>query len=364
MKRNTCRNSSTASGSLGHQPERATAPEAKPLRLKKSWLWLLAASIGLSLAVPLALGGLGQFKLLDRFSWWAVILFTLLMVVSWWFNSWRIRMLLRVGGHWVSWREAVLTTASAEFAGVTTPGGVGMPATYIFLFHGLGVGVPQAVGLEGLIVVTDLVFYVTVMPLAALILLFEAGAQSNVLHLVAVIMLLVVGAAAVLWIIGRYYRRICIGIGRQMGKVSRLARYRYRLARATLQFVRSLRLLREMSWPQYLALYLITLGYWLPRYLLLFLIILLVGVAVPLSYLFLVQGALNLGSQIFLMPGGGGTVDAGYAAFLSPYLDRQTLALTLLVWRTCTFNWYLIVGGPIFLLKTGKAARDLLTKKV
>ena len=70
-----------------------------------------------------------------------------------------------------------------------------MPATYIFLFHRLGVGVPEAVGLEGLIVVTDLVFYVTVMPLAALILLFEVGAKPNVLHLVVVVMLVVVGAA-------------------------------------------------------------------------------------------------------------------------------------------------------------------------
>src|SRR4030042_4004707 len=183
------------------------------MRLKKSWLWLLAASIVLSLAVPLALGGFGQFKLLDRLPWWAALLFTLLMVVSWWFNSWRIRMLMRVGGRRMSWREAVLTTASAEFAGVTTPGGVGMPATYIFLFHRLGAGVPEAVGLEGLIVVTDLVFYVTVMPLAALILLFEVGPKPDVLHLVAVVMLVLVGVAAVLWTLGRYYRQICIGIG-------------------------------------------------------------------------------------------------------------------------------------------------------
>ena len=304
------------------------------MRLKKTWLWLLAASIGLSLAVPLALGGLGQFKLLDRLSWWAAFLFALLMLISWWFNSWRIRMLLRIGGRRMSWREAVLTTASAEFAGVATPGGVGMPATYIFLFHRLGVGLPEATGLEGLIVVTDLVFYVTVMPLAALVLLFEAGAEPDVLHLVAVVMLVVLGAATVVWSLGRCYRRICLHIGRQLGKVSRLARYRYRLGRATIQFVRSLRLLQKMSWPQYLVLYLITLGFWLPRYLLLFFIIYLVGQTVPLSYLFLVQGALNLGCQILIMPGGGGTVDAGYAAFLGPYLDRETLAFTLLVWRT------------------------------
>ncbi len=334
------------------------------MRLKKSWLWLLAASIVLSLTLPLALGGLGQFKLVNRFSWWAAPLFALLMLVSWVFNSWRIRMLMRVGGRRVSWREAVMTTASAEFAGVTTPGGVGMPATYIFLFHRLGVGVPEAVGLEGLIVVTDLAFYVTVMPLAALILLLEAGAEPNVLHLVAVVMFVVVVAAGFFWTLGRYYRRICTCIGRQMGKVSRLARYRYRLARATVQFVRSLRLLKKMSWPQYLALALITLGFWLPRYLLLFLIIYLVGPAVPLSYLFLVQGALNLGSQILLMPGGGGTVDAGYAAFLGPYLDRETLTFTLLVWRTYTFYWFLIVGAPFFLYKTGQVARDFISQRV
>ena len=334
------------------------------MRLKKSWLWLLAASIGLSLAVPLALGGLGQFKLLDRLSWWAALLFALLMVVSWLFNSGRIRMLMQVGGRRMSWREAVLTTASAEFAGVTTPGGVGMPATYIFLFHRLGAGVPEAVGLEGLILVTDLVFYVTVMPLAALILLFEVGAKPDVLHLVAVVMLVVAGAAAIVWNLGRHYRRISSCIGRQMGKVPRLARYRYRLARATVQFIRCLRLLQDMSWPQYVTLYLITLGYWLPRYLLLFLIIHLVGQAVPLSYLVLVQGALALGSQIFSMPGGGGTVDAGYVAFLSPYLDRETLAFTLLVWRTYTFYWFLIVGGPIFLFKTGQVAHDLISQRV
>ena len=57
------------------------------------------------------------------------------------------------------------------------------------------------------------------------------------------------GAAAIVWNLGRHYRRICIGIGRRMGKVSRLARYRYRLARATVQFVRCLRLLQKMSGP-------------------------------------------------------------------------------------------------------------------
>ena len=63
------------------------------------------------------------------------------------------------------------------------------------------------------------------------------------------------------------------------------------------------------------------------------------------------------------MPGGGGTVDAGYAAFLGPYLDRETLAFTLLVWRTFTLYWFLVVGAPIFSFKTGQVAQDLISQK-
>ncbi len=31
-------------------------------------------------------------------------------------------------------------------------------------------------------------------------------------------------------------------------------------------------------------------------------------------------------------------------------------------WRTYNFYWYIVVGCPLFLIKTGKAAHDLLTK--
>jgi uncharacterized protein (TIRG00374 family) len=342
---------------------RTPTTEAEPVPLKKSWLWLLVASVTLSLAVPFALGGLGQFQLLKRLSWEAALFLTLLAVVSWVFNAWRTQVLMDASGRRVGFGNAALVTISAEFAGVSTPGAVGMPATYTFLFHNLGVGVPEAVGLVGLIMVTDLVFYGTLMPLAAVTQVFEVGAQPNALHLVAVIMTVIVGAALALWSLGRHYRRVCNFIGRQMGKVSWLAGRRYRLARATVEFVQALRLLKQMSWSRRLRLYLITVGFWLPRYLVLVVTIDLMGQSVPLSYLFLVQGVLNLGGQLFLTPGGGGTVDAGYAALLSPYMNRETLAFTLLVWRTYTFYWFLIVGGPIFLYKTGRAAHDLLSKR-
>jgi uncharacterized protein (TIRG00374 family) len=332
--------------------------------LKKSWPWLLLVSVCLSLAIPFILGGLGQFRLLDRLSWWSIFLFSALVVTSWVFNAWRTQLLMRTSGRKVSFPEAALVTISAEFAGVTTPGSVGMPATYTFLFHNLGVDVPEAVGLVGLIVVTDLIFFGTLMPLAAVVQIFEVGAKHDTLKLVVVIMIVVGGGAVVMWLLGRHYRRVCLFLGYEMGKVVWLAKYRYRLARATVQFVRSLRLVEKMSWARRLTLYFITVGFWLPRYLVLVLVIDLTSrQSVPFSYLFLVQGVLNLGGQLFILPGGGGTVDAGYVALLSPYLGRESLAFTLLTWRTFTFYWYLIIGGPIFLFKTGKAAHQILSRK-
>jgi uncharacterized membrane protein YbhN (UPF0104 family) len=100
----------------------------------------------------------------------------------------------------------------------------------------------------------------------------------------------------------------------------------------------------------------------LPRYGILLVLIPLLGQAVPLACLFLVQGVLNLGGQMFILPGGGGGVEAGYVAFRSLYLSRETLSFTLLVWRNYTFYWYLGVGGLVFLCKTGKGARRLLRK--
>jgi glycosyltransferase 2 family protein len=332
-------------------------------KTRGSWLLLLLVSICLSLAVPFFLGGWSQFRLLQLLSWWAAVLFTALMLLSWACNAWRTHLLVKAMGRGIAFREAVTITMAAEFAGVTTPGAVGMVPAYSFFFHNLGLSVGQSVGVVGLIVVTDLAFYGTLMPAAAILQFFESGAKHDVLSMVFFVFIVVIGAAILLGALVRHYRRVCSFMGRQMAKVSWLARRRWRLARSTVQCIRALRILQGMSWTQRIKLYLVTFCFWLPRYLILVLLLYLLGVQVPLAYQFLIQGVLNLGGQAFLTPGGGGTVDAGYAALMSYYLDAQAIAFTLLVWRTFTFYWYLVVGGPVFLYKAGTAARHLLSNQ-
>ena len=74
------------------------------------------------------------------------------------------------------------------------------------------------------------------------------------------------------------------------------------------------------------------------------------GQAVPLSYLFLVQGALNLGSQIFLMPGGGGTVACGLCGISQPLPRPGDPRLYPVGVANLYLLLVLIVGGPIFLV--------------
>jgi glycosyltransferase 2 family protein len=328
--------------------------------LKHSWFWLLIASILLSLAVPFVLGGLKQFDELKRLTAWAIFLLTGFALVSWLFNTLRTRLLMSALGQHISFLEAALTTISAEFAGVATPSSVGMPATYTFLFHNLGLDLGEAMGLVGVIMLTDLVYFGTVMTVAAIVQIFE-GMQS--LRLVGLLLAVIAGGTLFLILVILNFRRLYHFVSRQMGKFSWLASRRYRLARGTVHFLKAVRTLRKMSWLQLVALYFVTVGFWMPRYLVLFIAINLVGGSIPFSYLILVQGVLNLGGQVSPTPAGGGVVGAGYAAFLSPYLAREPLAFTLIVWRTYNFYWYLLVGGPIFLYKTGHAAQKLLTRK-
>ncbi len=80
-------------------------------------MWLVLASILLSLAVPLALGGFSQFALLHRLPWWAALVLALLAFISWGFNSLRTQILVSALGQSISLVRAALTTMAAEFAG-------------------------------------------------------------------------------------------------------------------------------------------------------------------------------------------------------------------------------------------------------
>jgi uncharacterized protein (TIRG00374 family) len=337
-------------------------PRVPAVRLKRGFLLLLSLSVLLTLAVPFWLSGWEGFGSLLRLPAWTVLTLLLMMIASWVFNTSRVRLLIRAMGREVGFLDGGMIVFATEFAGVATPASAGMPVTYAFLFRKFGLNFGHAMGLLSIIVLLDILFFGLAMSGATVALVFSESIRS--LPRAAGLTLVVVGGGAVfLWLLISYHRRLFNLVSRGMGRIPWLARYRYRLARVVVEFIRALRILKGISWPQRVKLFVHTLGYWLPRYGVLVVAIRLVRGVAPLAYLFLVQGLLNLGGQVVILPSGGGGVDAAYSALMHPYLDHRDIAFTLLVWRAFTFYWYLVIGAPIFFLKTGQAARRLLTRK-
>jgi len=331
--------------------------------LKNHWPVLLALSLLLSLMVPLLIGGLKQFTLLKHLPWWIALVFAQMIFFSWLANANRLRLISKDVGQRLGIIEGVAMTAAAEFAGVATPGSIGMAATYTYFFKEKGLRLGTALGMMAVIVVTDLLFYISMMPCAAVAMIFESHHRSGATTLLAVVLGVAAGGTLIFYALIRYYRRIYFFLSRRLAGFPWLARQRYQLARMIVEFIQAFRLIGRMSWGQRLGLYFSAVGYWLPRYGILLVLIPLLGQTVSFAYLFLIQGLLNLGGQMIVLPGGGGGVEAGYVGFMRPYLNWQTLSFSLLVWRTFTFYWSLGVGGLFFLFKTGKAAQRLLLRK-
>lgn len=334
----------------------------RPVLLKKSYLLLLAVSVLLSLTIPVLVGGFGQFRLLQRMPWWSPLPLLLLVFISWGFNAERLCLLVRAMGQEVGFLDSSTIVISAEFAGKATPWAIGMPMAYTFLFKKLELSLSQSMGLFSVMILFDLAFYVTFIPLAAVGLFFLKSPQQAP-QMVGIVLGMIVGALLFAWIMVRHHRRIIHFLGRQMGRVDWLAQRRYRLARKAVEFIRAVRILRHMTWRRRFTLYLVTIALWLPRYLVLPVVLWLIGRHVPLPYLFLVQALLNVGGDLILLPGGGGGIGVAFTALMSPYLSSQDVGFSLVAWRTYNFYWYLVVGGVIFLVKGGQAAHALFGGK-
>lgn len=329
---------------------------------KKSHLYLLLASISLSLIVPLMIGGTKQFELAKKITFGSILLCLLLILTSWVFNAVRLRLLLKTLGRTIHFSDALLTCVSAEFAGTATPGAIGMPVAYSVLLKREGLALGRSFGLVTAMVLFDMFFYFSLMSVAAIVFVFQSPGLMS-LRMLGIMVLIISAGLLFVWAMGRYHRQIFHFAGHMMGVLPWLARYRFRMGRKAVELIRIVRIYGRMSWSERIGLYLATAGYWLPRYSLLVVIVSVIAKTVPIVYLFLVQGVLNLVGQMIAMPGGAGGVEAGYAALMSYYMNPQQIAFTLLLWRSFTFYWYLAIGGPIFLYKSGETVYQMLAER-
>jgi uncharacterized protein (TIRG00374 family) len=327
--------------------------------MKRSWLILTGASLVLSLAIPVVYGGVDSIRAVRNVPPSAILLLVGMIMGAWAFNAARIRLLARALGGTLSRRAAFTTVVASEFAGVATPASAGNPATYILLLSRHGLPVSGAAAVVAVDQLTDLVFFGTAMPIAIVLFALDGGI-SHPLRVAGLMVGLFVLGVATLVLLLHNYRTIMLLIGRLLHRTPRLRRFRMRLARGALRFRYSVRVLLGMGTGSLILLYLYCLGHWMLRYGVLPVVIWVLGKAVPWGYLFVIQGVLLFLGQVSFLPGGGGGVEIGFSALLSPYMGATATAAALLLWRFGTFYWYLIAGAPVFMLVTGKMAGRLM----
>lgn len=323
-------------------------------------LWLGLGALSVSLAVPMLWGGVGPLLAGIRTVPPELIAAALAMVViGWAFNAARLRLLTANVGVAIPRRRAYALVISTEFAGAATPGGVGGPLTYLYLLRQHGLNSARAASLYAVDHIMDLAFFSTAFPLA-LIVFTLGGRLGDPLWFALAILGPLTGGVLAVFALMRHYRPLMRGMGRVLRWLRVSRRRRQRFARWIIQFRHAVGLLFAMPRHRLALLYLYCAGHWLLRYSVLPLVLFGLGQTVPWSYLFLVQGALLFAGQLSMLPGGAGGVELGFAALLAAWLDPDTLALGLLLWRFVTFYWYLLLGAPVFTITTGRATRRLL----
>lgn len=327
--------------------------------MKRSWLVLTAASLVLSLAVPVLYGGMDSIRAASTVPAGTILLVVSMIFGCWLFNAARIRLLVHALGGRLGVRAAVAIVMASEFAGVATPAGAGNPATYLLLLSRQGLPVSSGAAVIAVDQFMDLVFFASAVPIAIALFVLQGGI-SHPIRVIWLIVALFLAGVTVLILVLRNYRSLVLAAGRLVQRLPRLRRFRFRMARGVLGFRNSVRVLLQMGPGRLLLLYLFCLAHWLLRYGVLPVVVMALDKAVPWGYLFVMQGVLLFIGHVTVLPGGGGGVEVGFSALLTPYMGATATAAALLLWRFGTFYFYLIAGAPVFMVATGRAAGRLM----
>lgn len=317
------------------------------------------ATLLLSLAIPLSYGGFGVILKLPQVTPWLIPTTLLMVLLGWFANTARLRLLVSGVARHLGRRQALATVISTEFAGAASPAGVGGPLTYVYLLRQHKVKAGYAASLYAVDHIMDLAFFSTALPLALAVFTIDRHLSHPVL-LVALILGLFAAGLGFMWLLLRRYRTVLRLFGRWLRHLRVSATRRRRLARGVIQFRHGVKMLLGMPRYRLVLLYIYCMTHWLLRYSILPVVLHGLHHPLPWSYLFVVQGMLLFAGQLSFLPGGTGSIELGFSALLAPFLSTDVLALALILWRFATFYWYLLVGAPVFAATAGSATGRLL----
>lgn len=318
----------------------------------KRLFWLVALLV-LALLIPLFMGGMDMFHRLRNFPLPLFLAMFGMVLVGWCANTMRLRLLLGDSANGLGMRKSLGVVMATEFAYSATPGGSGAPLTLVALLSRCGIGPAKSTAAFATDQLNDLVFFLLALIGILIYAVFHKLSENLEWMLIASALLIGAGLCACAGF-ARFHRRIILFNGRLLKRLKRKNTTRLRWARKLLHFRDALAETWKMPHRVLFKVFLLTCVHWGLRYSVLYLALLGLGVNIDWAWTFLVQMLSLSAGQFSLSPGGAGAAELTSAALLAPMVGKSTAAAAILIWRIVTYYFYLVAGGPVFLLMVGK----------
>lgn len=320
------------------------------------FLALLAAVL-----IPLVLGGNETWSRLQSFPLSGLLIMFGMILLCWVVNTMRLRLLLGDQRDKVSRLKSLGVVMAAEFAYCATPGGSGGPLTIMALLARNGVRPARGSAVFAMDQLSDLLFFLCALSGILIYALFQHLSQRmEWLLMVSAVSLF--GGLVSCVVVARYHRLLIRLGGRLLARLNVKATTRLRWARKLLHFLAAFTDTLKLPVQTLAKVFALTCVHWLLRYSVLYLALRGLGADLQWAWSFLIQ-MLSLGAgQFSLLPGGAGAAELTSAALLAPMVGKSTAAAAILIWRAVTYYFYLVVGGPVFLLMLGRPLLKKLMK--
>ena len=319
---------------------------------------LLCIALLVAVMIPALLGGNETWYRLQSFPLhWLLIMFAMILL-CWVLNSMRLRLLLGDERSKVSHRKSLAVVMAAEFAYCATPGGSGGPLTIMALLARQGVRPARGSAVFAMDQLSDLLFFLCALIGILIYALFQHLSQ-RMEWLLTVSAVSMFGGLLSCVFVARYHRLLIRLSGRLLARLNVKAATRMRWARKLLHFLAAFTDTLRLPLQTLITVFALTCLHWGLRYSVLYLALRGLGADVQWAWSFLIQMLSLSAGQFSLLPGGAGAAELTSAALLTPMVGKSTAAAAILIWRAVTYYFYLLVGGPVFVLMLG---RPLLKK--
>jgi uncharacterized protein (TIRG00374 family) len=322
---------------------------------------LLLVALLAAVLIPSLLGGNETWSRLQKFPLqWLLIMFGMILL-CWVLNTMRLRLLLGDQRDKVSRIKSLGVVMAAEFAYCATPGGSGGPLTIMALLARNGVRPARGSAVFAMDQLSDLLFFLCALSGILIYALFQ-HLSERMEWLLTVSAVSMFGGLLTCVVVARYHRLLIRLSGRLLVRLNVKGATRVRWARKLLHFLAAFTDTLKLPFQTLITVFALTCLHWFLRYSVLYLALRGLGADLQWAWSFLIQMLSLSAGQFSLLPGGAGAAELTSAALLAPMVGKSTAAAAILIWRAVTYYFYLLVGGPVFLLMLGRPLLKKLLK--